>query len=294
MFLKKIEKKALAFSGIFCLCTGLFSGDVLAAGLADRAAAAMLAPHRAIYEIRLVSAQSGSQLVNVSGRMMYEWRPTCDAWISKHRFDIAYEYADTPPMTISSDFSTFEPFDGKSMDFTSQRRKDGVLYEELRGRAEHEAKTGTASYTMPPDLDFDLPEGTLFPVGHTLAVLEAQQAGTKFFKSVIFDGSDDQGPVEVTSFLGASVDDKDKYKGNKDIDANLMTGEAWKARLAFFPLDEMSETSDYEMSLVFHENGIITDMVINYDDFTISQDLVALEPVESDCTPDAPQGKEKP
>lgn len=270
----------------FCLAVlPLFAAlPAQAAGLADRAAAAMLAPHRAIYEISLVNAKSGSQLVNVAGRMMYEWRPTCEAWISNHRFDINYEYADTPPMLVSSDFATYEPFDGKSMDFSSRRRKDGNLYEELRGRAETSETGGRAAYTMPGDLAFDLPAGALFPVGHTLAVLDALKTGKKYFRSTIFDGSDDQGPVDVTSFLGASVDESAKYKDNKKIDPALIGGKAWKARLAFFPLkDKDAETSDYEMSLVFHENGIIGDMVIDYNDFTIRQDLVALEPLDDEC-----------
>jgi hypothetical protein len=31
------------------------------------------------------------------------------------------------------------------------------------------------------------------------------------------------------------------------------------------------------MGMVFHENGIISDMTIEYDDFTVKQKLVSLE-----------------
>jgi hypothetical protein len=32
-----------------------------------------------------------------------------------------------------------------------------------------------------------------------------------------------------------------------------------------------------------HENGVISDMLIEYDDFSVTQKLIALEPVKSTC-----------
>ena len=65
----------------------------------------------------LVSAKNGSQIINIHGQMFFEWKPSCEGWITNHRFTLAYDYADSPAMTISSDFSTFEGFDGKSSQF---------------------------------------------------------------------------------------------------------------------------------------------------------------------------------
>ena len=56
-------------------------------------------------------------------------------------------------------------------------------------------------------------------------------------------------------------------------------------RLAFFPLNNEEAISDYEMTLVFHKNSVISDMVIDYDDFSVSQKLIALEPVSEGCKP---------
>ena len=54
-------------------------------------------------------------------------------------------------------------------------------------------------------------------------------------------------------------------------------------RLAFFPLEKDTAAADYEMNLVFHDNGVISDMEIEYDDFTITQKLIAIEPLEDSC-----------
>lgn len=290
---------------VFCLCIcALF--PILVGGGAVRAAtpaplpgfasqAMNLVPHKALYDIRLVATHSGSQVVNISGKMYYDWKPGCEGWMSGHRFDLSYEYTDAPPMRITSDFSTFEPFDGRAFDFTSRRRRDGDLYQEIRGQASLETgrdPAGKALYTKPGSLEFDLPAGTVFPMGHTIELLRRIEKGEKFFNATLFDGSDEEGPVEINAFLGAPFDNKSLLPKGKAIDSSLLDGKAWKVRMAFFPLNESESAADYEMDMVFHENGIISDMTIAYEDFTISQKLVALEslPVEN-CSGTGKKGR---
>lgn len=264
-----------------------------AANLADPAAALGLVAHRALYDVNLTSARTGSQIINIRGKMFFEWKPSCEGWITEHRFTLTYDYADSPPMTIGSDFSTFENFDGKGLDFSSRRKKDGEVYEELRGKARLDQKdsSGKAIFSMPSDLSFDLARNTVFPTMHTINLVRKARQGPGFMKTVIFDGSDDQGPVEVNSFIG-----KPFAKGAKSILRNSpafkpvnagaidekLLGPGWKVQMAFFPVLADQSTSDYELTMAFHENGVISDMMIEYGDFSVSQKLVALESVKSD------------
>ena len=261
-------------------------GGAGAVEISDKALQAGFAPHKALYDIKLAGTKSGSQIVNISGQMLYEWQPSCDAWISNHRFNLLYEYADSPAMMVTSDFSTFETFDGESLEFVSQRKRDSQLFEELRGRAVLETEGGQASYTSPEGLELDLPSGTLFPMGHTLAVIEKIKQGKKFYKAVIFDGSDEEGPVEVNAFIGKRTEDKKRWKGHDNMDAQLLEEPSRNVRLAFFPLSSNSSTSDYEMSLIFHDNGVISEMYIEYDDFSVIQELIALESLPGTCKPE--------
>lgn len=241
-------------------------------------------PHKALYDIKLAGTRSGSQILNISGQMFYEWQPSCDAWISNHRFNIMYEYADSAPMRITSNFSTYEPFDGKSLSFTSQRKRDGELFEEIRGSAEiKEGEEGKALFTIPADLEFDLPKGTLFPISHSIAVAEKVKEGKKFYNAQIFDGSDEEGPVSVNAFIGKSVKPDQLTQDNPAMDKELLNSPAHNVRLAFFPLSNQEAVSDYEMTLVFHENSLISDMIIEYDDFSVSQKLIAVEPMKDGC-----------
>lgn len=287
---------------ILLVALALFPAAVRAARAAGTEATAVLAPrlsphlapHKALYEIRMVSKKSSSRILNVSGRMYYEWKPSCDAWLTNHRFNLDYEYTDGPPLQISSDFSTYEPFDGKSFDYSSRRRRDGELYQELRGHAERAADgTAAAVYTMPQGLRFDMTESTLFPMAHTLGLLEKMKEGQAFFSAPVFDGSDEDGPVEINSFIGkpAPAPDAALLK-NPNIDAKLLESPARAVRMAFFPLGQSSPDAEYEMDLVFHENGIISDMQVAYSDFSVTQKLVALEKLAPDaCDPAQPPEK---
>jgi hypothetical protein len=222
--------------------------------------------------------------------MMYEWESGCQGWTSNHKFDLIYEYADSPPMRITSDFSTYEPFDGGNFNFVAQRKRDGELFEELRGDATLKGDgAGEISFRVPPDVTYELPAGSLFPMQHTLAVHENIRAGKKFFNATIFDGSDQDGPVEINAFIGGKELDGAKVAPKGDmIDATLLDTKAQEVRLAFFPLSNQEAGAEYEMSLIFHDNGIISDMNVDYDDFSVTQKLVALEakPITDLCEPE--------
>lgn len=243
------------------------------------AAGGGLAPHKAIYDIKMVSRHSGAQVLNISGQMMFEGKSTCDAWTTDHRFKLLYEYADTAPMHITSDFSTYESADGKDFSFTSRREHNGELFEEIRGHAVLDAqKKGEAVFSLPEGLKFDLSAGTLFPVSHTETLLRKVSAGQKFFSATVFDGSDQDGPVEINAFIGKPVTDiKAVTAPAKAIDGTLMASPAHNVRMAFFPLHKPEAEADYEMDIVLHDNGIISDMLIDYGDFSVTQKLVALE-----------------
>jgi hypothetical protein len=257
-----------------------------AASLTDPAKAAGLVPHKALYEIRLSSAKSGSQIINIHGQMLYEWQASCDAWTSDQRFNLSYEYADSPAMSVISDFSTYESFDGKTMNFTSQKKQDGRVFEEIRGQATHnDDGSGVAVFTMPAGKTLDLSKGTLFPMMRTLELIKAMKAGEKFYTATTFDGGDAEGAVEVNAFIGKPVTVAIDPKLSPNVDAKLTEAPARQIRLAFFPLKNRGESrADYEMTATFHDNGIISDMMVDYDDFSVKQSLIALEAYKADSS----------
>lgn len=237
-------------------------------------------PHKALYDIDLVATRSGSQILNISGKMFYEWKSSCDAYMTDHRFNLFYEYADTPSMRITSDFTTFEQMDGSEFNFSSRRKRDGNMYQELRGHAEINKDLAEATFSVPKGLAYDLHPETLFPMGHTIEMIKHAKKDKKFFSATVFDGSDEEGPVEINTFIGGPANAMALIKASEDLDMSLLNTQSWNIRMAVFPENNPESAADYEMSMVFHENGVISDMLIEYDDFSVTQKLVALEKLE--------------
>lgn len=272
--------------GLAFIAGGIFliSQDGKDAHSPTSAGAVDLMPHKALYDIKMVSKHSGAQIVNISGQMYYEWKETCDAWSSDHHFNLLYEYADSPAMNITSDFTAYETFDGKTLHFNSRRKQDGTLFQELRGVANiagpsEEGRAGKATYTVPEGLSFDLPAETLFPMAHTLELVKRMKSGDKFYPAVIFDGSDEEGPVAINTFIGKRITATEEINMTEKINEKLLDSPARKMRMAFFPLANDNAESDYEMDIIFHENGIVSNMLVEYKKFSVEQTLVALEEV---------------
>jgi len=239
-----------------------------------------LAPHKAFYDIDLVSTKSGSPIVNISGKMFYEWSETCDGWLTDHRFNLFYEYSDGPGMKITSDFSTFESFDGKEFTFSARRKRNDELYQEFRGAADMNKGKKEAVYSIPEDMAFDLTSKINFPMQHTVKLIQNMSNKNKFFNSAVFDGSDDEGPVQINAFIGKEAELPENVQKNENIEQSLLKAPLRNIRMAVFPIESDAAVSDYEMDALFHENGVISDMLVDYDDFSVTQKLVALEKID--------------
>lgn len=271
-------KSSLTPVSTYLLCAVLTGGAI---AVPNSAHAVDLASHKAIYDIRMKSTQTGSQVMDVRGKMLFTFKKSCDGWISNHKFALNYEYTGSPPVDVETNFTSFEGFGGKSLNFSSNRLTNGEPDQQLRGLA---TVTGDgkniAKYSIPEDLSFVLTGNTLFPAAHTLRLIEAAQKGEKIVNAQVFDGSDDKGPVEINAIIGKRTLPQPDTK----LDKALAGGEGWSMRLAVFPTaqDDNQTISDYEMTMNLLENGVIKDMTVDYHNFSVTQKLVAIEPLKED------------
>lgn len=248
-----------------------------------RAYATEIAPHKALYKITLRSKAPSAQIVNVSGEMLYEVHADCEAWITDHSLNAYYDYAEKPSMHIKNDYSTYETMDGEHMSFNAQKRRNAIPYQEIRGRAEL-GDTNKATLSRPEAITHDLSSNTFFPMSHTIEVLRRMSAGDKLFTSHIYDGSDERGALMISAFLGSTIKPDKAQRRSEKIDQGLINAPARHVRLAFFPpSDVQASAPEYEMSVALHENGVINDMSVEYEDFSVSQNLIALEAKDNTC-----------
>lgn len=258
----------------------------------------VMASHKAIYDFRMLGISSGGGgLSDIRGSMFYEQADACDGWTTDHRFTSEYFYPERPALLNVSQYTAWEAKDGSLFQFNSERQENGNEGEQLRGSVEASADGNTkAQFSRPPELSFDLPAGYYLPVQHTAEIIRHARKGEKIFHAVLFDGTDAEGPVEVNAIITRALDAKELAaigKGSDGkidarIDAKLIAAPAWRVRMAVFPLypkeGQDSATPSYEMDMVLHDNGVVSDAVVDYQQFKLAQKLTALEALPpADC-----------
>lgn len=272
---------ALAFGGFLFLRTaGLLSIPGLAPSAQNRFSMTypvMIAPHKALYSLDLTTSQTGSSVTDIKGKLFFKWEDACDAWATNHRFSMEYAYVDRPSLSATSDFVAWESKDGKRFQFSSESTENGEQSEVLRGSAEREIlNAGNALFSKPAGLSYQLPKGFYFSSEHTIELIARAQAGEKFFHAIMFDGTDQDGPVEVNAVIGTETP-VTMEAPVATIDADLLKNRAWRVRLAFFSMKDVDPMPLYEMTIVLHENGVVSYIAVDYRAFSVVQKLMALE-----------------
>ncbi len=241
-----------------------------------------IAPHRAVYKIKMASVRNGSNISGVNGKLAFEWRDVCDGWAIQQHMQLHFSYIDSDDQNFSSSELTWESKDGKSYRFNIKRTIDQQEAEVFRGKAVQNADgTVAVTYSLPRERTEHLPSGTLFPTAHTELLLKkaADADDGRFFMRRVFDGDDDSGTNDISAFVfppraeGIELDAKIK-------DDPLLKVPAWPVHLAFFKVDKENGEPEYEMDLNLLSNGIADHMKIDYGDYSVVGVLEEIKPIE--------------
>ena len=244
---------------------------------AGAAGAAEIMPHRALYTMTLGRTGGDAGVVGANGTMAYQWGESCDGWTVEQRYRLKMGYAESPDVSIASNFVTWEAKDSLSYRFNQKETRNGTEDEEIRGTAKLDGpdKGGTADFEKPEGKSFKLPPGMMFPSAHTIFLIDKARAGEVFISKHIFDGATVENAVLVSAVIGPKVaPDPEAAKKSP-----LLNRPGWRVRLAFFPADSKVEKPDYELGMLLLDNGVSKDMVIDYGDYAIHATLDDIEPL---------------
>ena len=246
-----------------------------------QAPAPALASHRAVYDLALASAASGSGIVGARGRLALEWADACDGYTLHQRVRNVVERtggAHVADLTVS----TWEAGDGSAFRFSSRHVVNDKTVEEILGRAHIRGDDRVASFNKPRRPALELPPGTMFPTRHTLELIERAARGATFVEATVFDGASAEG-VQRTGAAILGFHAPGTYRGEGE--TMLARLRSWRMRLAYFEHGDGRADSQPEFEIGFRlfENGVATDVVIDYGDFALEGVLTLLEPQPSDC-----------
>ncbi|GGF36803.1 ATP-binding protein [Aliidongia dinghuensis] len=234
-------------------------------------------PHRALYDMTLESAKPNSGVVGATGSLAYQWGESCDGWTIEQRYKLSMQYEQDQPVDINSNFVTWESKDGKSYRFNERRTRNGQPDEDIKGDATLKgAKGGAAVFVHPKDQTFDLPPGALFPTAHTLLLIRKAQEGEHYISADVFDGSSVDGAVDISAVVGPKMDAK-ANPASTEVKSPLIDRPSWNVRMAFFPESSKDENPDYELGMRLMDNGVSSEMTIDYGDYVIKAKLKEIQ-----------------
>ncbi len=238
-----------------------------------------LAAHRALYQLNFAGSRGGKQISNGRGTMGYEVADVCDGWATRQRLRMTLVSAEGQDSDMDSDYATWESKDGLNFRFHSMQRSDGTVSNQTDGgaRLSKAGGPGEVTYRVPKEAKLVLPPGTVFPMMHTLALINAARDGKKFLALPLFDGTDEHG-IEDSSV--AILDWKQPY-ATKYPPLTVLANT--RVRLAFFDHANGAQTPSYEVAMRYWENGVADDMLMDFGDFSMHATLTELTLLPRRC-----------
>ena len=279
--------RSLTLSAITVLCLG--ASAPAHAQVAGQPVA--LAPHRAVYDLSLVSSQGPKAIDSARGRIAFDFSgDSCTGYALSFRQVTVLQTTESGSRTSDLRTTTFEDGKGKSLKFKSETRFDAAPVKQIDGEATFDSAGRLVVNVRKPVRENAEGDGAdiVFPTGHLARIIQSARAGDTTLNIRVFDGSDDGKKVyDTLTVIGKRIP-----AGKSDATepaaqaAALKALDRWPVSISYFAPGEGERTPVYVIAFDLYENGISRALKIDYGDFSLKGEMKQLDmlPV-SDCKP---------
>jgi len=265
---------------------GLLSIAAAWAGLAGGEAAAQaaaLAPHRAVYELALDPAKTGSKLDRAGGRIAFEITGNaCEGYSVTLRQVTELDTGEGRQSTSDLHSVSWEDGAAKSYRFKSKNVLNDKPRDEVDGVAERNREGGfTVRLSSPKSEPFDLGGKIALPTEHLIRLLAAGAAGERIVETRVFDGAPDGRKVyDTLAVIGAAI------KGGEIAEEAAKKPELagmtrYPVTVSYFEPGVGERTPTYVLGFELYENGISRALRLDYGGFALRGELSTLEMLKS-------------
>ncbi len=268
----------LAYASLSLVLAGTFSAQ--AAGFE------VLAPHRAIYEVKLVDSQDRSGIQSMNGRIVYELQGSeCDGISIQYRF-VTRISTGRDSFVTDQQSASYESPDGKEYSFSTKSFVNDQADQNVSGSAVQTPDGIKVVHGGAEPKTLALGEG-VFTSTHLLEVLQNAEKGEAFVSHTVFDGAGEADKVlKSATVIGKQKTMDAEFEGEKGVES-LLKKPAWPVTMSYFePVqDNTAEALPiYEASFLLYKNGITRDLTMRYPDYELKATLSELEMLEkNDC-----------
>jgi hypothetical protein len=244
-----------------------------------------LAPHRAVYDLKLSKSRGSRGIEAVRGRILYDFSGNaCDGY--ELQFRQVSELDSGEGKTALSDLrsTTWEDGSAKAFRFNSENLLDDKRTDAVDGHADRNAKTVAVNLSKPKEKNFTVPVSAVFPTEHMRRIIAAAREGKSILEFPVYDGSETGEKLYSTlTVIGRPI----APGSTPPADATAKVPELtkltrWPVTISYFEQQDAAErtgeqTPVYAISFELYENGISRALVLEYADFTIKGEMTALE-----------------
>ena len=255
----------------------------LAAPSADKV---LLAPHRAVYDLKLSKSHGSRGIQAVRGRILYDFSGNaCEGYDLQFRQVSELDSGEGKAALSDLRSTTWEDGAAKKFRFNSENTLNDRAADKVDGHAERKTEAVAVSLSRPKDKTFDVTPSTVFPTEHMRRIIVGAREGKTILEFPVYDGSETGEKVYNTlTVIGRAIAPGDKPP--QDAAAKfleLAKLARWPVTISYFDRqDEKAErageqTPVYAISFELYENGISRALILDYTDFTITGEMTSLE-----------------
>jgi hypothetical protein len=274
-----VASARLGFVAIFAVA--MLGGAAHAQGPAG---SVKLAPHVAVYDLKLTSSRGKRALEAVRGRIVYDFSGSaCDGYALNFRQVTELDSGEGKVALSDLRTATWEQGDGKSFRFRSQNYIDQKQISEVDGRADRARTQVAVKLTKPSDKKFDA-GAVVFPTEHMRLLIEAAHAGRNLLEIAVYDGSESGEKIyQSLSVIGKRIEPDRKPEDAAAARDELAGLARWPVTISYFDKvekktdDAGEQTPIYAISFEMYENGISRALRLDYGDFVIDGKMSSLE-----------------
>jgi hypothetical protein len=264
------------------LFAGILGGVSASAGPAEEAI--KLAPHRAVYDLKLSQTRKKQNVEGVRGRILYDFAGSeCEGYALQFRqvSEIAMGGDDSKVAVSDLRATTWEDAAAKSFRFNSQNFLNDKLENTVDGSAERTAADTGVSLSKPGTKKFALQSGIIFPTEHVRRIIAAARDGKTILELPVFDGSENGEKVyETLSVIGSAIGpDAKKPTDAAAQEPALATLTRWPVTISYFDKSASGgeQTPVYAIAFELYENGVSRALTLDYNDFVVSGEMTKIE-----------------
>jgi hypothetical protein len=245
-----------------------------------------LAPHRAVYDLKLATSKGSRGIEAVRGRILYDFSGnSCEGYELQFRQVSELDSGEGKRALSDLRSTTWEDGEAKQFRFNSENLTDDKAADEVDGRAERETTAVKVDLTKPKDKNFSLPVGAVFPTEHMRRIIAAAREGKRVLDFPVYDGSETGEKLYNTlTVIGKAI--PPGVKPPDDAGAKLPALAKltrWPVAISYFEQEDEKtqqtgeQTPVYTISFELYDNGISRALRLAYTDFTISGELTSVE-----------------